>query len=160
MSFSENPIKESAILDLIDSFSSLEWRHFQPRYPQTFVEGRLETIDMSNFPPSFSFRFKDEAPEIVECLMNAVDKYKGRISWGLFSHKRYLPGTNWIICPVRLWSVREKALNIGISPGKYMAESEPDFGPKAYGDVKGLYNHIRKALAKRRILTCRGASST
>lgn len=137
--------EEGQLLNLLDRLGELEWRKFQSRRVKVVTEGHQEEVDRSSWPPFISFRFKNEDQLLIDKLQNAVQVYKGYVTWIMVAHQRDdLPGINWMICPKAMWEVRELALQGGVSAGQYMAENQPDFGSSAYDDLKGLTQHMEK----------------
>lgn len=149
MNTTSDALTESKILDLIESMSGLAWRKYGKRYPQAWIENKLQTVDASGEPPFISFRFEKEDPALIATIKNAVESYSGDIDWVLTSHDRHpLPGINWMICPRRCWEVTPTALGAGMSVGEYMAKHDPDFGPMAYADLTQLTLHFSKILGR------------
>lgn len=136
---------EGELLNVLYEISPLEWRRFQQRYPELWVDGHFEKSDRSGYPPYVSFRFVEECPAVVQKLRQAVGEYSGKISWQLINHKRDgLPGVNWTIAPSRLWEINEVASALEVTPAQYLATYEPAFGPAAYDDMEGLTRYIRQ----------------
>lgn len=136
---------EGGLLNVLYEISPLEWRKYQQRYPEVWVENRFQKIDRSGYPPCLSFRFSVESDVVIANLRLAVEDYPGKVSWSLIEHKREgLSGINWTIRPRRVMEVSEDALKLGLSPDEYLAEYEPAFGATAYDDLAGLTEHVKQ----------------
>lgn len=70
-------------------------------------------------------------------------------SLGIISIWLVEPGTNRSIVPSRFEETREIAVQSGTSPDQYLAQHEPQLGPLAYADLRGLAEHIRKAISEK-----------
>ncbi|MBD9515035.1 hypothetical protein NK553_04090 [Pseudomonas sp. ZM23] len=140
---------EGDLLNVLEDISSLEWRRYQQRSPEVWLNGRFEKIERPEYPPYISFRFEHESQAVIARLKDSLLSYGGKIKWLLVEHKRdSLPGTNWMVCPEKMVEVREEAAQAGISTGQYLAQYEPEFGPAAYDDLVGLTEHIRRAFSE------------
>jgi hypothetical protein len=149
MSMESGAPTESALLDLIESLGSLAWRKYKQRYPQAWIDNKFQTVDASGEPPSVSFRFEKEDPELIASIKSSLEGYSGNVDWVLVSHDRApLPGTNWLICPRRCWEVKHAALNAGMPVGEYMAKHDPSFGPMAYADMEMLTLYLSKVFRR------------
>ncbi|HBO3288861.1 TPA: hypothetical protein L4S14_001095 [Pseudomonas aeruginosa] len=137
---------EGELLNILECVSPLEWRRYQQRNPEVWINGHFERAERPEFPPYVSFRFKNENQVVIDRLKKALALYSGKIKWLLVEHKReFLSGTNWVICPSRMVEVREEAIQVGVSAGQYLAKYEPEFGPAAYDDLIDLTENIRRA---------------
>jgi hypothetical protein len=136
---------EGKLLTLIEHLAPLEWRKYQARYPEVWIQDHFERADHSGHPPFISFRFRNESEEVVEKLKRAIQNYRGKLPWIMVGHTRDgLPGTNWVILPTRSWEVRGIASNAGMNPAKYLARFDPEFGPIAYEDLEKLTLYMTK----------------
>lgn len=80
--------KETVLLDFIESLGTLEWRRYQSRIQDEWVNDHFEKVDRSKYPPFTSFRFKEENPEVVVLLEEAIKSYKGVVQWSMISKKK------------------------------------------------------------------------
>lgn len=147
-----NPTEGRELLDFIDTLDEVVWAKFEARRPTfSFKNTAPFSEDRSAKPPYTSFRFKNDNPELLEKLQLAVSEYKGQVEWSMSGHKREsLPGTNWLICPTRLLQIESIALSANLTPGDYMAQHEPKFGPVAYDDMRGLVQYLRRVMSSRK----------
>jgi hypothetical protein len=134
---------------VIEEFVELEWRKFQSRAAIIALPDGSTRREYAKFFPFTTIRFKEEDAAFIAKVKAAVDGYKGSVVWHMFGHPRIaLPGTNWVIEPVFINEVREKAYKSGARDiSHYVAEHYPDFAPLAYSDLPGLAEHVRKALS-------------
>ena len=145
MSITRATPPEGELLDIIHDISPLAWTRFQQRFPRVLVNGKLEPTDMSTNPPFISFRFEGEQASVVAALLQAVKEYRGELEWIMARHSRDpLPGINWRIIPRRVFEIEGVAIDLGMSSGQYMSKYEPELGPVAYDDLKGLTSHIQQ----------------
>ncbi|MFI2812212.1 hypothetical protein [Microbulbifer sp. JSM ZJ756] len=132
------------LLELIELIGEAEWRKGTASEYVAREKGKWVLRKQTQYPPSVSFRFKNEKSETVSRLKRAIEGYVGCISWTLTKHKRVdLPGTNWTIEPARLWEIKDKAKELGVTPKQYIAKYEPGFGPVAFEDLSGLIEYLR-----------------
>lgn len=143
-----------ALLDLIESLGKLAWAKFETKKPTFAIkDGASWSEDRSAKPPYTSFRFHDEDTELINQLNEAVLSYAGAVAWVMVGHKRVgLPGTNWTICPKRLFDVQDIALDSSMTAGQYMAKHEPEFGPIAYDDLSTLTAYLRSIFGEKETL--------
>lgn len=140
-------VPEGELLNILECASPLEWRRYQQRHPEVWVNGRFERVDCSGFPPCISFRFENESQAVIDSLKSSLNSYDGKVKWLLVEHQREsLPGINWIICPSRMVEVKDEAVRAGVGAGEYLAQLEPGFGPVAYEDFVKLTEYIRQSL--------------
>ncbi len=134
------------LLEFIESLAETEWRKCVNSQYSIKEHGLWVIKDQSSHPPTVSFRFKVEEPELILRLKSAVESYEGRVKWALDGHKRdRLPGMNWTIEPSRLFEVKSRALELNLAPNQFMAKYEPEFGPVAYEDIIDLTEYIKNA---------------
>lgn len=147
----ETSVEGRALLDLIESLGKLAWAKFETKKPTFAIKGGASwSEDRSAKPPYTSFRFYDEDTELINLLKEAVRSYNGAVAWVMVGHKRVdLPGTNWMICPKRLWDVREIASESRMTAGQYMSKHEPEFGPVAYKDFLSLTAYLRNIFGEK-----------
>lgn len=108
---------DGELLNVLQELGPLAWRKYHARYPELLVRGRIQRFDQSKSPPSFAFRFEDEREDGIELLLRAVERYHGELHWTMYGRKRQgLPGTNWVIYPIRVLDVIEVALEQGLPP--------------------------------------------
>ncbi|MBD9380760.1 hypothetical protein IB258_05890 [Achromobacter sp. ACM02] len=136
---------------VIEEFSDLEWRKFQTRMVMVRLKGGgVYQRDNSKAPPFTTIRFRVENREFVEELRKAVEGYEGDMVWKMFPHQRLMfPDVNWVIRPA---FVDEAVAMAGGDVGNsqdFMSEHYPDFALKAYKDMLGLAEHVRKELEKK-----------
>lgn len=137
--------KEGNLLNILEEINPLEWRKYQQRHPEVWVNGNFERKDCSSLPPFVAFRFEQEKTDILNKLTKAIESYAGTVSWVLDGHKRDgLPGVNWIIFPSRIREVEKLAEELNLTPYLYLAKYEPNFGPIAYDDLVGLTEYIKE----------------
>lgn len=143
----KNPLIEregAELLNLIDALGDREWQRFQSRHNSVLIDDQWQPADLSGYPPSCSFRFVKEDPQIIEQLKQAVDSYRGKVAWVMYGHNRSpLPGTNWVICTKRSREIGEEKGMGDHDVRVYMKKNEPEFSPVAYADLIGLTEHIR-----------------
>lgn len=134
--------KETILLDFVGSLGELEWLHYQSRIQEEWIDGHFNNVDRSKYPPYTSFRFKKEAPEIIELLVKAVQSYKGKVEWCMTHHpKEYGSGVNHRIFPIFVKNLRDSKGMQDVN--EYIESHYPDFGPTAYDDLVGLADHMR-----------------
>lgn len=137
--------EEGNLLNILEEISPLEWRRYQQRNPELWVNGNFERKDCSSRPPFIAFRFEREKNDISNKLKIAIESYTGTVSWVQDGRKRDgLPGINWIISPSRIQEIAKLAEDINLTPHQYLSKYEPNFGPIAYDDLVGLTEHIKK----------------
>lgn len=137
---------ERVLLDLISKLGLLEWKRYQQRYPDTWVDGHFENVDHSSYPPFTSFRFKNEDPKIIEILGNALESYEGKLQWVMIGQKKeYGTGINRCILTKYIKELRDE-VEEDYNIDEYVAKHEPDFAPLAYDDLISLTEHIKTIL--------------
>ncbi|MEQ1963120.1 hypothetical protein ABLB69_08085 [Xenorhabdus khoisanae] len=137
---------ERVLLDLISKLGPLEWKRYQQRYPDMWMNGHFEPTDHSSYPPFTSFRFKNEDPKIIKILEYALASYKGKYQWVMISQKKeYGTGINRCILTKYIKELRENTDEIH-KVDEYVARHEPDFGPLAYDDLINLTEHVKTVL--------------
>lgn len=134
---------DRSLLYVIEKIGPLEWKRYNQRYPETWVNNNIERVDKSTRPPATSFRFRDENPKVITLLQEALDSYEGKIKWSLIGQTReYNPGTNRCVLPTYVEELREKTGSL-TKVYDYISENNPDFGPVAFEDLIGLAEHVR-----------------
>jgi len=134
--------KERILLGVIEKIGELEWKRYRQRYPEMWINDHFEKVDHSCYPPSTSFRFKDETPKVIELLRDILISYKGKIKWSLIEQaKEYGSGVNRCILPTYVKEIQEKEDKIH-KAYEYIAEHDPDFGAIAYEDLINLTEYI------------------
>jgi|MedtruStandDraft_1076414.scaffolds.fasta_scaffold00649_5 hypothetical protein len=137
--------KETVLLDFIESLGALEWRRYQSRIQDEWVNDHFEKVDRSKYPPYTSFRFKEENPEVVVLLEEAIKSYKGAVQWSMISQKKeYGSGVNRCILPKYIEELSKKMESGTHAINEYVSEYSPDFGPMAYDDLQSLTKHVRE----------------
>ena len=136
--------KETILLDFIGSLGELEWLHYQSRIQDEWVNDHFEKVDRSKYPPYTSFRFKEENPEVVVLLEEAINSYKGEIQWSMISQKKeYGSGVNRCILPKYIEELGKEMDSGTRKINEYIESHHPDFAPTAYDDLVGLADHMR-----------------
>lgn len=150
MNTSRIDLPEGDLLNVIEDLSPLVWRRYRSRVQRVLVDNRFIDIDRSDVPPFVAFRFASDDNEVIDRLSYVVDSYVGKLKWAMEGRqRRSLPGINWIICTSRMSEVLSMALDQEMSPGDYLAKTEPALGPVAYEDMVDLTRHVRKAFCER-----------
>ncbi|MGM3225996.1 hypothetical protein [Dickeya zeae] len=135
--------EDRCLLSVIEKIGNLEWKRYSERYPEIWNNDHFERTDCSNIPPSTSFRFKEENPNVIKLLREALDSYKGRLQWSLIEQpKEYTEGVNRCIMPKYVKEIREKRHET-FEVYDYISEHSPEFGLMAYEDLVGLADHVR-----------------
>ena len=144
--------EEGELLNVLQDISPLAWRRYRARRRRIWREGRFVSEDGSRYPPYVSFRFVHEDVALIYRLHGLVESYRGTVRWALSGRQREtLPGTNWMVAPVRLIEAKEAALAEGLAADQYLAERDPDFGAGAYEDLLRLTQHIKQHLASLKV---------
>ena len=79
---------EGDLLNVLEWLGPLEWRKYRGRYPEVRSRGRIERLDQSAYPPSFSFRIENEVGDVVIALRLAIESYNGKVRWTLEGRRR------------------------------------------------------------------------
>lgn len=138
------PDVEGNLLNIIEKISPLEWRRYKKRYYKLKVDKQSEEKDSLNESPFIAFRFEKESKEVIDKLKLLINNYRGKVEWEIYAHKREpLPGTNWVIRPLRISQVTALAEKIGLDPVEYLAKKEPEFGQVAFDDLNDLTKYIQ-----------------
>lgn len=136
---------EGNLLNIIERISPLEWRRYKKRYYKLKVGNQSDEKDFLNESPFIAFRFEKESKEVINKLKLLINNYNGKVKWELCEHNRTpLPGTNWVIRPLKISQVTTLANKAGLDPVEYLAKNEPEFGSIAFDDLNDLTNYIQK----------------
>jgi hypothetical protein len=136
------------LLNTLKKIDALAWWRCQRRIYDTWAKDHFEEKDYLAYPPFVAFRFENEKQEIVEKLKQATESYNGQIKWALHAHKREnLPGINWIIGASDFLEIENKAIEMHLAYGEYMARYNPKFASIAYEDLLKLNKHIQSTFA-------------
>ena len=128
---------DGELLNYINNFSPVEWWHFGRRY-SVKADGK-GTLVKSFRPQHFSFRQEVEDDKFIEKLQGILKGYRGLVSWTLIGHKRDgLPGTNWVITPVRVKLAEKQAREENMAVSKFLALHDPHLSEEEYNDVEEL----------------------
>lgn len=135
------------LIQLLGTLGELEWQKATSSQYVSRIKGELQLTDQSTFPPTVCFRYKDEQASVISFLKDAVDQYKGQLSWAMVAYNReLLGGRNWVLGPKKVFEIEELAVQAGMSAKSYLSFTEPEFGPLAYADLEGLTAHMERAI--------------
>lgn len=136
--------QEGALINILNEISPLEWAKFGHKFVLHWETDHLEPIYNAHNPPFIAFRFENESEEIINKLRFLINNYSGKVKWEIYAHKReLLPGTNWVIRPLRVSEVTTLAEKAGLVSAEYLAKNEPTFGPIAFDDLNDLTKYIQ-----------------
>lgn len=146
----------SVLLNLISQLGELEWKRYQQRYPSMYIDGKLQEVDHTSYPPFTSFRFKNENHKIIQLITNYLKSYKGQIEWVIVhTKKEYGSGINHCILPKYVNDLKFKLgeNNKKHTVYKYIAANFPSFGKKAYIDLMNLTHYLNCKFKKEGLIS-------
>lgn len=136
--------KETVLLDFLESLGSLEWRRYQSRIQDEWINDHFEKVDRSQYPPYTSFRYEKEEPRIISLLEDAIKSYKGKVEWVMISQrKEYGSGINRCILPKYVVDIMGKIGTDTRKVNEYIIHHVPDFGFNAHEDLLEFTKHIK-----------------
>jgi len=135
---------EIELLDLIFGLNPLAWRRYQQHGLGSGNARGSDEPKTVMWCPFVAFRFALEDASVTKRLREAVDAFRGILTWSLFGHEREgLPGTNWAIGPAILFEVKERAAASRISAGEYLSRKDPSLVSAACHEFPLLVGHVR-----------------
>ncbi|MBP2851825.1 hypothetical protein [Dickeya oryzae] len=136
--------KETVLLDFLESLGALEWRRYQSRIQNEWINDHFEKVDRSKYPPYTSFRYEKEDSRIIKLLEDAIKSYRGEVQWVMISQKKeYGSGINRCILPKYVEDIKEKIGTDTRKVNEYIIDHSPSFGPNAHEDLLELTKHIK-----------------
>ncbi|WP_456022339.1 hypothetical protein [Pseudomonas protegens] len=133
------------LIEIIEALGETEWRKGASSEFVAKERGEWVLKVQSQYPPTVSFRFKNNDSEIVGRLREAVSSYSGKIKWILSEYKsEFSVKVSFVIEPFLLLEVRSEAEALGLSSKQYVAKFYSEFGAVAFEDLAGLAMHVRQ----------------
>ena len=133
------------LIEIIEALGESEWRKGASSEFVAKDRGEWVLKVQSQFPPTVSFRFKNNCSENVGRLREAVSSYSGKIKWILSEYKSELSmKTSFVIEPFLLLEMSSEAEALGLSSKQYVAKFYSEFGAVAFEDIAGLRMHVRQ----------------
>lgn len=136
---------EIELLDLIFGLNPLGWRRYRQHGLGSGDARGSDEPKTVMWCPFVAFRFAREDASLTKGLSEAVDAFRGALTWSLFGHEREgLPGTNWVIGPAKLFEVKGQAAGSRISAGEYLSRTDPSLVSAACHEFPLLVGHVRR----------------
>lgn len=114
------------IMAVLAIFGEVEWYRL-PSLHDVYLHPELKV-----FPPFVTWRYRDRDAQLAARLAKAIASFKGSVEWSFDDSRK-----NWLIYP---------SSNTDSIERKKLAETNPEYGIKAYNDLPHLAEHILTSL--------------